>query len=134
MKLEDDLKDRFYQKLGALFYSVAAADKVVHPKEIKTLKELILKKWKATEAYKDHFGSDVIHQMEVVFDWLEYKNTAAEESFNTFKDYYLDNRSLFTPERKDLIMKTASKIAHSYADVNKSELIILSKLDQLFKD
>ncbi|MUP47080.1 hypothetical protein E0K83_15175 [Gramella sp. BOM4] len=133
MKLEDDLKDRFYQKLGSLFYAVAAADKVVHPREIETLKKLILEKWKETEDYKDHFGSDVIHQMEIVFDWLQYNNSRSETSFENFRDFYNENPSLFTQARKDLIMETASRIAHSYADVNKSELIILSKLDSLFK-
>lgn len=39
------------------------------------------------------------------------------------------NKSLFTENRKRLILKTANAIASSFSNRNKSELIILAKLD-----
>lgn len=132
MRLDSNIKNSFYQKLGSLFYAIAAADKVVHPEEVKTLRKLILEKWKATEDYKDHFGSDVVYQMEIVFDWLEYNKISAHEGFEEFKYYYNEHKEFFTRERKELIHDTAAQIARSYADVNKSELIMLSKLETLF--
>lgn len=132
--LENNIKNSLYQKLGSLFYAIAAADKVVHPEEVKTLKKLILEKWKTTEDYKDHFGSDVVYQMEIVFDWLEYNQISAHEGFEEFKDFYEEHKRIFTKKRKNLIHDTASKIARAYADVNKSELIMLSKLESLFKN
>ena len=133
MNLQKDIWAEFYRQLGSLFYAVAASDKVVHPLEIKTLKELIIREWNTNEVYREHFGADVIFQMETVFHWLEKNESNPQESFKKFREYYLANKSLFTTDRKKLILETASKIARSFSSINKSELIILSKLDQLLK-
>ncbi len=118
----------FYQKMGELFYAIAAADKVVRKAEFQALKDIVSKKWENLDDYKDPFHTDAAYQIEVVFDWFDYEQLDAGDCFDSFADYKKDNPKLFTPERKKLIWETANAIADSFAGKNKSELIMLAKL------
>lgn len=124
----------FYQKMGELFYAVAAADKVVRKEEYETLKKMVLEKWRNLDDYEDPFHTDAAHQIEIVFDWFDYEQLDANDCFDSFADYKKENPKLFTAERKDLIFKTANAIANSFAGKNKSELIMLTKLKSVLKD
>lgn len=123
----------FYQKTGELFYAIAAADKVVRKSEYDSLKEMVQKDWKDSDDVLDDYGVDAAYQLEIVFDWLDYESLDADLCFESFKDFYKDHPSLFTPKRKELILKTAHAIANTFAGKNKSELILLGKLQLLLK-
>lgn len=118
----------FYQKIGELFYAIAAADKVVREQEYKALKKLVQTEWTSIDDYKDEFNTDAVFQMEIVFEWFEYEQMDADDCFESFKEYFQENRKLFTEKRRQLIWKTANKIAASFSGKNKSELIMLTKL------
>lgn len=118
----------FYQKMGELFYAIAAADKIVRETEYLALKELVTTEWKNLDASKDPFHSDAVSQIEVVFDWFDYEQLDANDCFDSFANYRKTNPNLFTEERKKLILQTANSIASSFAGKNKSELIMLAKL------
>lgn len=124
----------FYQKMGELFYAIAAADKVVRKAEYETLKELVSNEWKNLDEYEDPFHTDAAYQIEVVFDWFDYEQLDAADCFDSFADYKRENDKLFTPERKQLIWKTANAIANAFAGKNKSEVIMLAKLKHLLED
>lgn len=124
----------FYQKMGELFYAIAAADKVVRKTEYETLKKMILNQWKNLDDYQDPFHTDAAHQIEVVFDWFDYEQLNANDCFDSFADYKKENPKLFTEERKQLIWKTADAIASSFSGKNKSEVIMLAKLKMLLAD
>ncbi|KXO01211.1 hypothetical protein LS48_01725 [Aequorivita aquimaris] len=121
----------FYQKMGELFYAIAAADKVVRKTEYDMLKKIVSEQWKDLDDYEDPFHTDAAYQIEVVFDWFDYEQLDANDCFYSFADYKKDNPQLFTDERKKLIWKTANAIAGSFAGKNKSELIMLAKLKNL---
>lgn len=122
---------KFYQNLGKLFYAVAAVDLEVNEAEVKKLKEVVKKYWLDVDATEDAFGSDAAYQIEIVFDWLNATgNTADSKSyFDDFVAYKNEQSHLFTEKIKTLTMKTASKIAESFAGKNKSELMLLAKLN-----
>ncbi|WP_245962955.1 hypothetical protein [Ulvibacter antarcticus] len=122
----------FYQKLGELFYAIAASDKIVRKAEYKALQQMVLLEWKNMDDYKDSFQEDAAYQIEIVFDWFEYDNLDANECFKSFTEFYKQNTSLFSKERKKLIWKTANVIANSFSGMNKSELIMLGRLKLLF--
>ena len=109
----------FYQKMGELFYAIAAADKVVRKTEYDMLKKIVSEQWKDLDDYEDPFHTDAAYQIEVVFDWFDYEQLDANDCFDSFA------------ERKKLIWKTANAIAGSFAGKNKSELIMLAKLKNL---
>jgi hypothetical protein len=121
----------FYQSLGKLFYAIAAADKVIKPEEIEALESLVKKEWLEVDAYQDQFGSDAAYQIEITFDWLAQNQMLASEAFEDFADYKKLNDNKFDNSLNQLILKTAEKIASSFAGKNKSELIMLSKLESI---
>lgn len=123
----------FYQKLGELFYAVAASDKIVRQSEYKELTRFVEEEWKAMDDYEDLFGTDAAYQISIVFEWFDYERMDADDCFESFSDYYEDHRNLFSEPRKNLILKTVQKIANAFRDTNKSELIMITKLRLLFK-
>lgn len=122
----------FYQKLGELFYAVAAADRVVRAEEYHALTTLVKEQWQQMDDYQDQFGTDAAYQISIVFDWFDYERMDAEESFTSFKNYYQDHTNLFYGRRKELILNTVTAIANAFRGSNKSELIMIAKLQLLF--
>ncbi|WP_109299416.1 hypothetical protein [Aquimarina sp. AU474] len=124
----------FYQNLGKLFYAIAASDKVVRKSEYNSLRKIVKSQWLAVDDLEDEFGADAAFQIEIVFDWLDYTALNAETCFGEFKSFYSDNKSLFTTKIKQLIGDTANSIANAFSGKNKSELIMLGKLQLIFED
>lgn len=133
MTAHKSLSTLAYQHIGYLFYAVAAVDKTIDKKEIETLKVLAKEHWLDVDSVNDNFGSDAAYQIEIVFDWLKEENWDSETCFTKFEDYYKGHSGLFKEKTKSLIIKTASSIAESYAGKNKSELVILAKIEALLK-
>ncbi|APQ16143.1 hypothetical protein [Maribacter hydrothermalis] len=123
-----------YENLGKLFYAMASTDGNVHTKEIDKLKSYIRTFWLDIDAIEDEYGSDAAFRIEATFDWcLEYEKDA-DESFKQFQEFYKEHLKLFGSAIKNLVLDTAHAMANSYAGKNKSELILLSKIELLFKD
>jgi len=124
----------FYQKLGELFYAVAAADKIVQKSEYEALRKMVISDWKDLDDYEDVFHTDAAFQIEIVFDWFDYEHLDADDCFNNFKEYKKEHEHLFTEERKKLILRTADAIANAFSGKNKSELIMLARLKILLDE
>jgi hypothetical protein len=125
---------RFYQNLGKLFYAVAAADNKVHPSEFLKLKDIVKSKWLDLDPVNDVFDTDAAYQIEIVFDWLQNEErVSVDNCYKGFITYKNEQDHLFTDVVKRLILKTASDIAYAFSGINKSELILLAKLDIEFK-
>ena len=122
----------FYQKLGELFYAVAAADKVVRKAEYDALEKLVEEEWKSKSDYEDEFGINAAYQIAIVFEWFDYEQIEVNGCFEDFSYYYKNHKDKFSKKRKKLILKTARKIANAFAKTNKSELILITKLELLF--
>jgi hypothetical protein len=119
----------FYENLGKLFFAIAAADNVVEEVEFNVLKEIVKNKWTKIDPTDDDFHSDAAYQIETVFDWLNNESFSNSETcYNEFIEFKKEHPSLFTEDIKSLIIKTATKIAASVADLNKSELMLVAKL------
>lgn len=125
----NDLAVAFYRNLGTLFYAVAAADKVVREEEFDELKQVVAKHWLPHEEAEDAFHTNAVYQMEIVFDYFKENPRKTEDCFSDFTFFLKEHPSLFTLERRKLISSTANAIASSFSGRNKSELIILAKLD-----
>lgn len=121
----------FYQKLGELFYAIAASDKIVREAEYKALTKLVEEEWKVMDDYEDDFKTDAAYQISIVFEWFDYERMDGNDCYESFVDYYKEHKNLFSEKRKDLILQTAKKIAFAFRAANKSELIMLTKLELL---
>ena len=130
MKAKKKMTLKFYQNLGKLFYDIAASDKKVRIPEFNRLKEVVKTQWLDIDPIEDAYDTDAAYQIEIVFDWLNDKeNLDVAGCYNAFVHYKSEQAHLFTDPVKKLILKTAYAIAASFAGLNKSELIILAKLD-----
>ena len=134
MRNSERTTNEFYQNLGKLFYAMAMADKQVRPKEAAQLQRDIGKYWMELDSVKDEFGADAAHQIGIVFDWLRYEEAQGPAYFEAFAEFYRDNPKHFEPRIKSLILRTCNDIATSFAGRNKSELILLAKLQTLFNN
>lgn len=128
-----ELHQKFYQNLGRIFYAVAAADGVVKKEEADSLKNVVREEWLKLDDIKDDFGTDSAFQIEIVFDWLDANKPEPEDSFERFAGFYKEHKELFTSEIKEKILNASSEIASAFRGKNKSELVMLAKLDTLFK-
>ncbi len=125
---------QFYQKLGKLFYAIAASDQVVRKVEHDKLKEIIKTEWLSVDDYEDDFHTDAAYQIEIVFDWLENEEKLeAKIWFDEFIDFQKEHPQLFNTQIKKMILKTADAIAASFSGKNKSELIMLARLNLKLK-
>jgi hypothetical protein len=121
---------QFYRNLGKLFHAIAAADGNVRDIEFDKLKTIVKSQWLAIDDLEDTFGTDAAYQIEVVFDWLNaHDKINVEACYDDFVTYKNSQSHLFTTDVKRLILKTASTIAYAFSGINKSELIMLAKLD-----
>lgn len=133
-KMENTAKtiNGLYENLGKLFYAVAISDGTVHSNEWEKVKEYVKEDWLYVDDFTDRYGTDAANQIEIVFDVLMESEKSSEECFDEFKDFYKIHPHAFSEQIKALTKKTAKAIADSFSGNNKSELIMLAKIDLLF--
>ena len=116
-----------YQNLGKLYYAIAAADKTVDDKEFIALQNII------KQQYTEHENKETLSILET-FEWLRTDNEySANKCYDNFVNYKRANEEIFSNKLRSQILQTASKITASFAGQNKSELIMLAKLDMELK-
>lgn len=123
---------KFYQNLGKLFYAIAASDKIVRKSEYDSLRKIVKSEWLKFDDIEDDFGADAAFQIEIVFDWLDYKELNAEQCFNEFEEYFHENKKRFNDNVKQLVWNTCNAIAGAFSGKNKSELMMLGRLKLIF--
>jgi len=121
----------FYQKLGYLFYSVAASDRRISKQEQNALQQIIQEDWLNLNDKTDAYGSDTAYQIQIIFDFLNEKNYHSESAYSVFSRYFKEHISLFTDDIIDRIFHSADRIAESMNGRNKSELQALTRLHML---
>tara|TARA_R110002073_G_scaffold13377_2_gene57141 strand:+ start:10765 stop:11181 length:417 start_codon:yes stop_codon:yes gene_type:complete len=130
MKTNKELTHKFYQNLGKLFYAIAAIDNNVRVEELDKLKDIVKKEWLTTHLIEDDFKMNAEHSIINTFKWLHNDNEYnAKTCYNSFLTFKKEHESLFTDQINTLILKTARAIAASFSKVNKSELMLLAKLN-----
>ncbi|RRN77096.1 hypothetical protein EIM50_21345 [Pseudoxanthomonas sp. SGD-10] len=123
--------EKLYQELGKIFYAVSVCDNCIRKEEINALKKIIREKWVDFEDTLDQFNTDTAFLIETVFDWLIDQKWDAKNALSSFEKFKKEHESLFNRELKALILTTVNRIAESFASKNKSELIFISKLQQI---
>ena len=131
MKPSDQTMISFYQQLGKVFYSIAAADNIISKKEISTLKKIVKKEWLPLESTLTEFGDDAAYQIEIVFDSLLENDWDSMDIIIEFENFRKEHPSLFTPKTNDLILKTADAIVTSFSNENQSEIELIKELSAI---
>jgi len=133
MKYTTETMMTFYQKLGNVFYAVAAADNVVNKEELSELRKTVESEWLSFDSSFDEFGTDSAYQIEIAFDWLQDNNMDIKRAVPALKEFKEQHPSLFTKPVNELILKTAEAIASSFSGKNEHELDLLNQLKTLLK-
>lgn len=133
MKNKAKTMNGLYQNLGKLFYAVAMSDGTVHAKEWDKVKEIVKEDWLYVDDFTDRYGSDAANQIEIVFDVLMEYTRTSEGCLEEFTNFYKAHPHAFSDKIKVLTRKTANAIANSFSGRNKSELIMLAKIELLLK-
>jgi hypothetical protein len=121
----------FYQNLGKLFYAIASADKCVRDEELHMLENVIKTEWIILKDFEDtSYPSDPIT---IVDTFKRLRNDTTNDAdadfyFDSFVNFKRTHEDFFIKKVNSLILKIARKIATSFSDQNKSELILLAKL------
>lgn len=125
--------NELYENLGKLFYAVAVCDGTIHIKEWDKVEEIVKKDWLYVDDYTDRSGADAANKIEVFFDLLLESEKTSGECFKEFKDFYKEHTHAFTKEIRSLTRKTANAIANSFSGKNKSEVMLLAKINLLLE-
>nr|WP_297789543.1 hypothetical protein [uncultured Allomuricauda sp.] len=133
LESKENLGNKLYQNLGKLFYAMAMADHSIHMKEMEKLNEVVKDHWLEVDDIEDEYGTDAAFQIVSVFDWLLEYEKDNDEIYEEFEAFYMDHKILFTPKIKNLAMSTSRAITASFSGSNKSELILLGRLQLLFE-
>ncbi len=126
-------KNKLYQNLGKLFYAVAMADKKIEEEEIAALKTDILQRWSNLDAKLSGLVLDGHQEIITVFTQLHDIKAESDSCFMEFREFFNEHLNLFNTALRKLIWDTAQAVASSFANKNKSELILLAKLKMLLE-
>ena len=121
-----------YTELGKLFYHVSDIDGKVSPEEKDALQQCISKTWKPLEDSTDRYGTDQAYLINFSFEFEEAQ-PVRENYFNSFENFYRENKSGFTPEIISNILKTSKAIAEAYRGKNKKEQKVMNKIISLLQ-
>ncbi len=123
----------FYQHLGKLFYAIASIDKKIQKVEVETLKKEVSVFNTNTNSSIFSANIDPIHHITATFDILYFEAADAQTCYDDFVVFKRKYETLFTASLKKEILEISGKIAASFANLNKSELMLLAKLSIEFK-
>lgn len=129
----DNTQDMLQISLGKLFFAIAMADNKITPEEITALKSTILHKWHIAKYPTNESNLEVQYSILSIFNKLHRTKAESDRCFLEFRLFFLEHKKIFNEELRKLIWHTAQAIASSYANKNKSELVLLAKLKLLFQ-
>lgn len=125
MRSENSKDAEFAGQLAKLFYAIAAADKQISEQEIKASLDSFHNEWNRVSFTK---------LLEKNFNALLISKPNPETCFESFQNFAQKHSTYFVKSQKNKIWNTADAIASSFANKNKSEVIVLAKLKNLLLD
>jgi hypothetical protein len=125
--------EELYPELGKLFYHIAATDGKVQPSEKESLQQLIQSNWKSLESSADKYGTDRANLIDFAFEY-EKAEVNSENGFQSFENFYKENKSWFSPAIISNVLQTGKAKASAYRGKNKNEEEVLNRLIHLFEN
>jgi len=119
----------FYEQIGKVCYTAAAIDGHINPAEIAKLKAVVANEWLSLDHATDRYGTDLAHQIEVVFDWLMEQHWDCEQTLPDFKLFVKDHPTLFNAGVSKILLHTVYSIAAAFAGYNKAELVFAKQIE-----
>lgn len=125
--------ERVAKAIGYLVYAVASADKHVSEEEKKAVHDIVNERWQVLADQEDPFGVRALDFIDKMMLVLDEKHLSSEDAFELFKEEFMTNGELFTTEIKDFIIDVCIKTGASFNLMNKSELVLISRVEKLLR-
>ncbi len=117
-------------ELGNFFYAISGIGNNIAMEEKLAMQKSITEVW---EYFTKHSGKSSIStgiSIQLTFESEEAK--LFSDHFRSFEEFYLNNKSLFTPEIIKNIMLTSEAISFSYYDTNEEDTAVMHQLEKMF--
>jgi uncharacterized tellurite resistance protein B-like protein len=117
----------FYINLSSLYYAMGMADRKFVREEKLQVIELVKKNWQVSNAD--------LNIEEIMFNQLKNlvdSNVNSANAYEQFNAYFAANNAVFTPAYRKQILEDIYAIAAAFAKRNKSELVLYSRVLNLF--
>ncbi len=129
------LKHRFYTAFGELLYAIAISDSQVQDEEMEEIyritRELIQKYLPNPSQELADFNA-LLAESGFFNDFQAGLNK--EEALESFLKFYAENKSIFTPEIKELCIKSITRVAEAYAGIVTEEKRLILRLQKAFNN
>lgn len=125
--------EMYYKALGNLLYAVAKADGQVNNKEKLKVKSIVAEQLLQLEDSLDDYGSDAAFATEFQFEECELNELSSKDAFANFEEYFKTHKNVLKPHLIKFFYNLAKHVAQSSASINKSESILLAKIESLIK-
>ena len=122
--------EEFARCCGYAVYAVAYADRSIESEEKKALHQFLNDNWIDIADTFDPFGVKSMDFVEQMVGALASDKIDAEVSFDRFKESYSSLIDKLTNEHEKFILDLCIKVASSFNRLNKSELIMLSRIER----
>lgn len=119
-------KKGFHTALAHLFYALIKVDQRIDVHEKKQIVAIV--EQQQIDTFETQDDKEYFYAM---LRTLIKDNKNIEDAYIIFKNYVIANRDIFTKERSNRVIKGAHKICASFANKNKSELILLARIHKL---
>lgn len=120
--------------IGFLVYAVASADKHVSHEEKGTVHRIVNDNWQILADAEDPFGVRAMEYIDKIMLGLDEQHVDSEKAFLSFEEVYQANLENFTPSLKSFIINVCIETGSAFNRMNKSELVLISRIEMLLKD
>ncbi len=126
--------EELLHSLSYLFYAVAHADRHVEDQERLKIHQVVNENWQLLVAKGDPFAvhaMDLIDKMVIELRDEDFDN---EKALDQFRITLERNPEFFTDEMKQFILEVCIRTANTFNQMNKSELVLLSRIERILND
>jgi|688.fasta_scaffold443295_2 uncharacterized tellurite resistance protein B-like protein len=120
--------------IGFLVYAVASADNHVSAEEKQKVHQIVNDNWQVLADAEDPFGVRAMEYIDKIMLGLDEQHVDSEKAFHSFEEVYQANLDKFTPALKSFIVKVCIETGSAFNRMNKSELVLISRIELLLKD
>lgn len=117
--------------IAYLAYAVASADQHVDEIERKAIHTFIDEHWQLLADAEDPFGARTLDFVDKMIPALEAHQMSSEEAFSHFKEMFEAKKELFSAELKSFIIQLCIRTGAAFNQMNKSELVLISRVELL---
>lgn len=117
--------------LSYLFYAVAHADRHVEKSEKLKIHQVVNENWQLLAAKGDPFGIKATELIDKMIVELEEEDFDNEKALEQFIHVFKTHPEFFTPEMKEFTLEVCIRTANTFNQMNKSELVLLSRIERI---